>query len=372
MTTTTLPLTLDNVKRVDSITPDDFLRDHVRTHTPVVIADTERGTPITDATSEQGAIELFGDLKIQVQQNYTSPLSRNIQAARQQGLSQKVRNEIEEMPLRDYLEHVRENPDTDLLCVEYRTPDPVLEAMRIPDVCQLPGSAGEPLVTFTFVANQGNYAHMHFDGDFRNVLLYQVFGRKRVVMVPLPAQEKISPSMNFSKLLIQNMDEEEKLDLFRYLGAYDCVINPGEAVYFPPSVWHYVEYIDTGMSVNFRFGREEYAARLVDANRNPFYPDLHLLLAKLSQVEDEQTRERLQDEIWSETSEVLTREYADSHERHAAVQRLYRALVDRVPGGRQLAMQVIEDGPIAESMAVERYDAASKRWREELMLGAPL
>ncbi|MBV9058475.1 MAG: cupin-like domain-containing protein [Pseudonocardiales bacterium] len=327
--TANVSLTLDNVKRADSAISEDFLHDHVRTHTPLVISDTQCGTRIAGMTTEQGVIDAFGGLGIQVQQNYTSRLSRTTEAVRRQGLSQKVRNDLVEMPLRDYLDHVRENPDTDLLCVEYRTPDAVLEAMRVPDVCQVPGS-GEPLVTFTFIANQGNYAHLHFDGDFRHVLLYQVFGRKRVVMVPLSAQEKILSSMNFSKLVIQNMGEEEKLNLFRYLGAYDCVISPGEAVYFPPSVWHYVECIDTGMSVNFRLGREQFAARLVDANRVPFYPDLHLLLARLSQVTDDQTRKRLQDEIWREASAVLTREYADNRERHAAVQQLYRSLLDHV------------------------------------------
>lgn len=365
------PKTLDNVTRVADINPEDFVDRFVRTQTPVVIGDTQAGTPISRITTAQAATEAFGDLRIQVQQNYTSPLSRGVAAARRQGLSQKVRNKIEEWPLATYLDHVDNNPDTDLLCVEYHTPAAVRELMKDPDVCAVPW-ASEDLVSFMFVANQGNYAHLHFDGDFRNVLLYQVFGRKRVVMVPVSARDKISPSMNFSKLLIQNMDEEEKLDLLRYLGAYDCVINPGEAVYFPPSIWHYVEYLDTGASINFRFGRGEFARKLVDANRVPFYPDLHALLSQLATVTDQDARAGLEDRIWSEARTVLAAEYPDSAERHRAVQELYRALLDSTFPDGPLSRQVDIDCPVAERMAVERHDSPSKLWREELMLGEPI
>ena len=228
------------------------------------------------------------------------------------------------------------------------------------------------MVTFLFVANQGNYAHLHFDGDFRSVLLYQVFGRKRVVMVPLAAQDKISPSMNFSKLLVQNLADEEKLHLFRYLDAYDCMLYPGETILFPASIWHYVEYIDTGMSVNFRFGRDAFARKLVDANRVPFYPDLHLVLARLSRIADGDLRAGLEDRIWTDAQRVLSQDYATTRYRHRAVQDLYRDLCAVVPGGEGRPAQVAVDCPIAEEMAVERYDSPSTRWRAELMLGAPI
>ena len=35
-----------------------------------------------------------------------------------------------------------------------------------------------------FIAGRGNKAHIHYDGDQRQVLLYQVFGRKEVILLP--------------------------------------------------------------------------------------------------------------------------------------------------------------------------------------------
>jgi Cupin-like domain len=354
----------------------EFVEEHLRCHVPVVVSGLQQDASISSLTSQDNALAALGDLGIQVQANYTSPLSRAGTDVRRQGLSQKVRNEISEMPLRDYCKHVEENPDTDLLCVEYPTPQQLLDRMKVPDHCDLPWSV-EPVVTFMFVANKGNYAHLHFDGDFRGVLLYQVFGRKRVVMVPIEAQEKVLPSMNFSKLLLQNLDEPEKLHLLRYLGAYDCVISPGDTVFFPPSIWHYVEYLDNGMSVNFRFGRDEFARRCVDANRVPFYPNLHLLLARLGRLADEGERRAAERRIWARLEQTLGRTYSTTRERHYAVQEMYRSLAESLAesspggGGRRPSL-MSTDCLIAEAMAVERYESASTRWRTELRLGAPL
>lgn len=348
----------------------EFVEDHLKCHVPVVIGGLQRDAPISSLTTQDDVVTAFGDLVIQVQANYTSPLSGAGTDVRRQGLSQKVRNEISEMPLGDYCKHVQENPGTDLLCVEYPTPEELLDRMKVPDYCELPWSV-EPLVSFLFVANKGNYAHLHFDGDFRGVLLYQVFGRKRVVMVPLEAQEKISPSMNFSKLLLQNLAETEKLHLLRYLGAYDCLISPGDTVFFPPSIWHYVEYLDNGMSVNFRFGREKFARQCVDANRVPFYPDLHLMLTRLSQIEDAGERQARERTIWAQLEQTLSRAYPTTRERHYAVQEMYRSLADSLPGGKRPAL-ISADCLIAEAMAIERYESKSTRWRTELRLGTPI
>lgn len=365
------PVTLDNVRRVTSMSRQEFVEDHLKCHVPVVISGLQQDAPISSLTTEDDVLAAMGDLVIQVQANYTSPLAGARTDVRRQGLSQKVRNAISEMPLRDYCKHVRENPDTDLLCVEYPTPPDLLDRMKVPDYCELPWSA-EPLVSFMFVANKGNYAHLHFDGDFRGVLLYQVFGRKRVVMVPLEAQEKISPSMNFSKLLLQNLAESEKLHLLRYLGAYDCLISPGDTVFFPPSIWHYVEYLDNGMSVNFRFGREKFARQCVDANRVPFYPDLHLMLARLSRIGEYEERQAAAQRIWAELEPTLSRAYPTTRERHYAVQEMYRSLADSLPGDGTRPALVTADCLIAEAMAIERYESESTRWRAELRLGTPI
>jgi hypothetical protein len=366
-----IPDVLDNIDRHERLSDDNFINSYLRRHIPVIIRDSQAGTRISSLTTQDAVLDHFGDMEIEVQGNYTTTLARQRANASQAGLSGKVRNSINLMPLRKYCEVIRDEPDTDLLCVEYHTPSVIRNAMRIPSYCSAVPSC-EPLVSFLFVANQGNYAHLHFDGDYRNVMLYQVFGRKRVVIVPVTAMDKITPSLHHSKLLIQNMSEDEKRHLFQYLGAYEAVLDPGEAIYFPPSIWHYVEYVDTGMSVNFRFGRPDFARKLVDANRVPFYPELHLLLAELERVTDPADRSKREAAVWAEASEVLGQEYPTSRDRHQQVQAMYRSLLQDMPVMSEPPRHVATDCAAAEAMAVERLDSPSKRWREELMLGDPL
>jgi hypothetical protein len=362
------PDVLDNIDRHDRLSDDDFLEKYLRTHTPVVLRGCQEGTLISRLTTKEAILDEFGDLEIEVQGNYTTSLAKERMDVSADGLSGKVRNDIKVVPLRAYCDIIDKEPNTDLLCVEYGTPAVVRDAMRVPTYCSAVPWI-EPLVSFLFVANQGNYAHMHFDGDYRNVLLYQVFGRKRVVIVPVTAIDKIAPSLHHSKHLIQNMTEHEKRHLFEYLGAYETILEPGETLYFPPSAWHYVEYLDTGMSVNFRFGRTKFGKKLVDANSVPFYPELHLLLAELERASDRAKRDQA---VWAEASRVLGQEYPTSRERHRKVQAMYRRLLQDMPVMAVPGRHVITDCLAAEAMAVERHDSPSKRWREELKLGEPL
>lgn len=365
------PDVLDNIDRHERLSDADFIDGYLRRHTPVIIRGCQENTHISNLITRDAILDQFGDLEIEVQGNYTTTLSKHQTKISEDGLSGKVRNRINLMPLREYCEVIRNEPDTDLLCVEYHTPTAIRDAMRISSYCTA-ASTIEPLVSFLFVANQGNYAHLHFDGDYRNVLLYQVFGRKRAVIVPVTAIDKIAPSLHHSKLLIQNMTEHEKRHLFQYLGAYETILEPGETLYFPPSIWHYVEYVDTGMSVNFRFGRSEFARKLVDANSVPFYPELHLLLTELERITDAADRAKREEAVWAEASRVLGQEYPTSRVRHQMVQAMYRSLLRDMPVMSEPPRQVITDCAAAEAMAVERHDSPSKRWREELMLGDPL
>ena len=350
---------------------DAVVRGFFARHEPVIITDAQATSGLGGITSEAAALDAFGSMLVQVQQNYTSPLTKASRAAEADGISQKLRNDISTMPLRDYCEHVREHPDTDLLCVEYRTPPDVRDAMSIPTYCHVEGAI-EPFVSFLFVANRGNYAHLHFDGDYRHVLLYQVFGAKRVVLIPLSATEKIRPAMNFSRTLLQNMEPDERLHFLRYTGAWDCLIRPGDTLYLPPSIWHYVEYVETGMSVNLRFGRNDTARRFVDSNRNPFYPELHQLLEWLDTGCPPNERARIDEKLWPEVEQVLRAAHPSTEERHRAVQRRYQELLNNVGARVGHPWNYAARCPITDAMAIERYDSPSLRWRDELMLAAPL
>jgi hypothetical protein len=108
---------------------------------------------------------------------------------------------------------------------------------------------------------------MHYDVDGRAVLFTQVFGRKRVMIAPPDRGQRACPMTSngtghWSSIFVENLDEEQKLEFARLVGAYDTVLQPGETLLIPTAWWHYIDYVDTGMSFNIRLAPTDYQSRL--------------------------------------------------------------------------------------------------------------
>ncbi|HSD24551.1 MAG TPA: cupin-like domain-containing protein [Solirubrobacterales bacterium] len=256
---------------------EDFLRDFAYHREPVVITDLFAGQEVSEVKTVEDAVRVWGDVGLVVQEEYTSAEGKAAPA------------EPRVMSLRDYVDFSRSNPSTRLCCTEYDTPAHVLASFELPDICQvthpgeeilgLPKKYGDyDLVTAIFLANAGNVGHLHFDGDQRDVILHQVYGRKRVVLFPPAAAKHLRtldgpysrPSL--AGVYLEDMSLEEKLDWVERAGGYHTVLEPGETVYIPMLMWHHLEYMDDAMSFNYRFGRTRYGRFLSVDNfhRDPY------------------------------------------------------------------------------------------------------
>jgi hypothetical protein len=170
------------IKRISKLDPATFLRDYVQTRTPVIITDLFAGQAIDQIRTLEDARETFGNVPLQVQTEYAVAASSPDSAVETT------------MTFNEYWAYVRANPGTALLCTEYQIPANVMKLFRLPELCladdlnepeilSMPRKYGDhDLCSNIFVANRGNRAHLHFDGDHRQVLLHQVFGRKQVLL----------------------------------------------------------------------------------------------------------------------------------------------------------------------------------------------
>src|SRR5205823_2793644 len=104
-----------------------------------------------------------------------------------------------------------------------------------------------------FVAGAGNYAHLHFDWDYRHTLLYQVFGRKRAILIRPEWSAMLAPIFNSTRLRLQGIDGAERERICAAFEAVDVDLFPGDTLYMPALMWHCVDYVDTAMSLGFRF-----------------------------------------------------------------------------------------------------------------------
>jgi lysine-specific demethylase 8 len=249
------------IARISKPTPAQFLRDYVETRTPVIITDLFAGQPIDRIRTLEDASAAFGDVPLHVQTEYAVAASSPETA-------------IETMMTFDeYWAHTRVNPNTALLCTEYEIPANIMKMFRLPELClaedldepeilAMPRKYGDhDLCSNIFVANRGNRAHLHFDGDHRQVLLHQLFGRKQVLLFQPEACVSLRTAAGSpwsSGVYLERMSTQEQLDFVAEVGGYHAVLEPGETIYMPALIWHYLGYVDDAMSFNLRFKRNKF------------------------------------------------------------------------------------------------------------------
>jgi hypothetical protein len=315
---------LENIPRIKAPSPEAFRHDYVRTATPVIITDLFDSAPIREIATLDRAARRLGDVALEIQPNYMTFLETGAPGAR--------RN----MSLGAYLDHVGRDPASRDLCVEFPTPESIRALMPAPSYCEL-GNPGD-VVSATFVANRGNYNHLHFDDDLRDVLLYQVFGTKRFSIVHPREGRKLdafltldaatsralalTPSRDANgRVFLERLPEDDKCRLLTYLNAADALLHPGETLFIPMLAWHYIEYRDTSMSVTYRLGRSR-LTRLIAASEPRPSVFVQEVMAKLH---DEGVARRDHPEILEALERACLGPHATERERHEAV---HAAIVD--------------------------------------------
>jgi len=244
------------IERISMPDPQTFYREYVFRRRPVIIRDLFQGEGIREIKSLQDARAAFDDVKIVAQREYSSS----------EGSSGSCT-----MTFGAYWDMIAADPSTTMVCTEYEIPARIMERFSLPAICTyqpqreeeilgLPRKYGDhDLFANVFFAGRGNKAHLHYDGDHRHVLLYQVCGRKRVILVQPQDGFNLKPLDGpfycGAGVFLDHMADHEKDEFLDMADAYCATLEPGEAVYMPMLIWHHLEYVDDGMSFNVRFGR---------------------------------------------------------------------------------------------------------------------
>ncbi len=218
---------------------------------PVVIEGFLDGTGLARACTAAAARALLGDLPLELREEFVAWSLRHGGAA--------DRRPVRATSLAGYLDLLEAEPGTPWMCTEFPTPDHVLERMGPQPRALFDGARP---VSFSFVGGRGHHAHLHYDGDFRNVLLVQVFGHKHAILVPPEASDRLLPVGNFSGVFMDRLAGARREAFLDLVDAWTASIGPGDALFMPAALWHYLEYPDTGMSINLRFGASACNARL--------------------------------------------------------------------------------------------------------------
>ncbi|MEG4455827.1 cupin-like domain-containing protein [Microcoleus sp. N9_A1] len=273
---------LENIKRVEHITLEAFNRDFVECRQPVIIEGLFRNTPLEQLSNLEVARSKLGSMQLTLGEEFGTTMLKEMGIF--PSLASESEDSFQSCNLDEYLSFIARNPHTRKMASVNEVPSLLRQILPSPVLC-MGSNSREPLMRL-FVGNAGNRAHLHFDTDGRDVLLCQIFGRKRVVIISEEQTPKLSPVRNFSGVFLEHFSVSDLKPFLDYTNAQEAILQPGDAVFIPKASWHYIEYIDTGMSVGFRFIHQDnqYLSFLV----KNIYPNLYWQ-GLVSRFADEQT-----------------------------------------------------------------------------------
>lgn len=248
-----------SIERIPAPDLTSFEQEYLLKQTPVILTDLFREQPISTLSEPEAVRAALGS--IELSEAYVLPrLGAALQLGQVSTLSQPL-------SLGEYLIWAQANVTERKICKTQYTqqtlPTPLQGLFKLPEYCTI-GTGIDDTAYVLFVGNAGSVAHLHFDGDYRHVLLYQFFGTKRVILIPPNEAKKLHPLGTFSAWFLENMTEADQQALVQFTHGYECLLQPGEALLIPACWWHYLEYQTLSLSLSLRFGRNSYTQFLGD------------------------------------------------------------------------------------------------------------
>ncbi|MEO3787185.1 cupin-like domain-containing protein [Actinocorallia sp. B10E7] len=310
--------------QIDEITADDtagFWDRYVLPRRPVVIRGIYADQPLAEAATLDGARRLLGSMPVLIQDEYT----RQIDYLRESGPA------VGEQPpepvlgtLAEYLDGFGDLRKSRKVVTEWDVPAVLLSLFTLPEFCR-PKTPAHSLFVHMFLAGPANWAHVHFDMDQRHVLLAQVFGSKKVTLFSPSSSPWLHPFGNFGSVCLQAMDEDERSAFVEAAGGATTVIHPTDAIYIPPLLWHYLDYLDLGASFNIRFGRNPYSRFLSVEN---FLADQYLqaVAEPFAGIAPGAEPDAAQREVIDEVLEAFNHDYASREDKYRRMQAVFRDL----------------------------------------------
>lgn len=156
------------------------------------------------------------------------------------------------MPFTNYLNIIESNEDTPLRIFLFNMFKEFPELQKeFPTPVIMRGILGK--LGFAFFGGKNTTVRFHYDIDASNVLMTQIIGKKRVILVS-PEYNRLIYKLPFSSFSLIDPDNPD-YNLFpalKFVKGYDFILNPGDALFMPSRYWHFNTYLEGGMAVSYR------------------------------------------------------------------------------------------------------------------------
>jgi hypothetical protein len=232
------------IERVKDITPADFNQRYVRTGRPVLLEGAASDWPCSRRWSFDFLREYCGDESVKITQR------DGLRTEERRGNKEYS----QEMPFRDYMDQLLNHGKTYLRFSSLLEAFPeLLKDLDLGYLKSLRSSRRGAWVQ-AFIGGKGTWTPFH--AAITSGIFVNIAGRKRWQLVPSHYLPVLNPSQAAAEIIYTDVHAWEP-DLGAY-PAFDCidriefVMNPGDILYFPPWMFHFVENLDH--TIGLRYG----------------------------------------------------------------------------------------------------------------------
>lgn len=250
---------VDSIPRIAAPSRDEFYEEYVYRQRPVILTGLFDGQPIREINSLARCRAELGHMPVLVSEGYEDYASRVFRDMMTPG-AQLSDTRVEPSTIDGYLALVAAEPDTRRICEE--VPREVIAAIEQrytrPSYCQPQPGEIDDFTSGLWLGNGGNRTHLHWDGDCRHILQYQLWGKKRVMLIPVSESRKLIPLRNNALVSPEGLSAGEMDEFVEYVHGQQALLAEGETIFIPGMWWHYFDYLDTSMSLTLRWSHNRY------------------------------------------------------------------------------------------------------------------
>ncbi|MGQ5522291.1 cupin-like domain-containing protein [Chitinimonas sp. PSY-7] len=285
---------------------------YIKSRTPVVIKGLFAGSFLEQLTDFNTALDRWSNVQLSVCNEHFYDVQRYEDACTQV---------YQTVCLGEFFQKIREKAFHPRMLSSARVaPKDIVADLNMEHMALLVDDVAE-IRPYFFAGAKGNFAHLHYDGDYKHVLHYQICGRKTFVLIDPTQTRKLLPSRNWSCVSLENFTLSDFHTFLDMVDGWTITLEPGDTIYMPPTFWHYVAYEEDSLSVAFRYGRSKLAGIL----STKFHEDVALqrLVYELGGPVD--TRSEVL-RFFKDLIEIYNRQYQDSLHKFHTIDAKYREI----------------------------------------------
>lgn len=234
-------MNLSEIKRVKTISAQDFHKQYVQKQIPVVIEQLTHDWPAYHKWKLEYIKEIAGEKTVPLYDNRPVSHDQNFNQAHAQ------------MKMSDYIDLLNSKPTNyRIFLYNLMKEVPSLKndfhwpKLKLMLIKQLP---------MLFFGGQNSKVFMHYDIDLSNILHFHFHGSKRC-MIFAQDQSKYLYKVPHSLISREDIDFDnpdfEKFPALKLAHGYICDLKHGEMLYMPEGYWHYMKYLTPGFSMSLR------------------------------------------------------------------------------------------------------------------------